>query len=209
MDRRTALKNLTLGMGYTVAAPTIMNILASCTDQSETWTANFLSEEEKHMVTHLSDVMLPTDELPGAIDVNIPQFIDQMYHNIETDSKKEVFRMGASYLAEAFLKTHQKPVLEGTKQDFQNLVGDYFDISDEASKKIMREQHKTLNTVSNERKETYCIYKFLLSVRYHTIFGYCTSEEVGENVLAYDPVPGVYNGCISLEDATNGRAWSL
>ena len=49
----------------------------------------------------------------------------------------------------------------------------------------------------------------LIGLRSITIWGFKTSEEIGEKVLAYDPVPGVYNGCISLKEATGGKAWSL
>jgi len=39
------------------------------------------------------------------------------------------------------------------------------------------------------------------------LFGYYTSEKVGEEILSYDPVPGVFQGCIPLSDV--GNAWSL
>jgi hypothetical protein len=32
---------------------------------------------------------------------------------------------------------------------------------------------------------------------------------VGEKVLAYDPIPASQKGCVSLEETTNGKAWSL
>jgi len=35
------------------------------------------------------------------------------------------------------------------------------------------------------------------------------SEVIGETVLAYAPVPGEQKGCVSIEEATGGRAWSL
>ncbi|MCB0631188.1 MAG: gluconate 2-dehydrogenase subunit 3 family protein [Saprospiraceae bacterium] len=41
------------------------------------------------------------------------------------------------------------------------------------------------------------------------IAGYFTSEEVGKNVLAYDPVPGAWIPCGDLEELTGGRNWSL
>ena len=40
-----------------------------------------------------------------------------------------------------------------------------------------------------------------------TVLGYFTSEQVGEQVMSYDPIPDTYQGCIPWED---GRAdWSL
>ena len=42
-----------------------------------------------------------------------------------------------------------------------------------------------------------------------TIWGYKTSEYVGEEVLAYLPVPGEYIACADTQELTKGKAWSL
>ncbi len=205
MNRRSALKNLTMSLGYTVAAPTIFNMFASCTAEVETWKPLFLSPEEKHMVTHLMDSILPTSDTPGALDINIPQFLDLMYYDIEKKEKQELFRKGAAIFAKKF----NMPILEGKKEDFEKSLSSYFNISEEDSKSILKDQKLSLEKVNDDKIENYTLYKFLLSVKYYTLFGYFTSEEVGENVLAYDPIPGNYQACISVNEATGGRAWSL
>lgn len=209
MNRRNALKNLSLSLGYVVAAPTIINLFASCTAQQEGWTPLFLSENEKHIVTHLVDIILPSSDTPGALDVNIPQFLDLMYHDIELETKKTAFRKGAEIFSNDFLKANDKTVLKGSKSEFKIIASKYFDVSEEASKQIFNIQNSKIKEITVKDQDSYYLYKFLLSVRYYAIFGYCTSEKVGKEVLAYDPIPGAYNGCISLEEATNGRAWSL
>jgi len=50
------------------------------------------------------------------------------------------------------------------------------------------------------------IYKFLFAVRNYSLFGYYTSKEVGEEILNYDLIHGIYLPCISLEEI--GNAWS-
>ena len=40
------------------------------------------------------------------------------------------------------------------------------------------------------------------------LVGYFTSTEVGEKVLAYDPIPGRFEGCVPLA-SLGGKAWSL
>lgn len=42
-----------------------------------------------------------------------------------------------------------------------------------------------------------------------SIWTYKTSEKIGEKVLAYDLIPGKLQGCISLEEATGSKVWSL
>jgi hypothetical protein len=47
------------------------------------------------------------------------------------------------------------------------------------------------------------------SLRGLTIWGFKTSEFIGEEVLAYLPVPGEYIGCGDLQELTGGKAWSI
>jgi hypothetical protein len=44
-------------------------------------------------------------------------------------------------------------------------------------------------------------------IRSATVLGYFTSEQVGRNVLLYDPVPGRYDGCIPIEQVGR-RNWT-
>ncbi|TGV03513.1 gluconate 2-dehydrogenase subunit 3 family protein [Flavivirga rizhaonensis] len=210
MNRRSALKNLTMSLGYTVAAPTLFNMLASCTANAETWSPVFLSSEEKYMVIHLVDIILPaSDNTPGALDVNIPQFLDLMYHDIEKKENQELFRKGANIFAKKLTNKFNLNVLDGKKEDFEKSLSSYFNVSKEETENILKEQRLPLTKVDDSKMENYILYKFLLSVKYYTLFGYFTSEKVGEDVLAYDPIPGNYQGCISINEATGGRAWSL
>ena len=207
MNRRDALKNLSMRLGYVVAAPTLLRMLASCTSEAKIWSPVFLSAEEKYIVTHLVDIILPSTDTPGALDVNVPQFLDMMYKDIEKESKQKLFKHGARIFIEKFKKMFNVPVLEGKKQDFEKLFAVYFDISEDETQEILRQQEIKTNEVSREGMAAYLLYKFLLSIRYYTLFGYYTSEKVGEEILNYDPNPGVYNGCVPLEEI--GNAWSL
>lgn len=207
MNRRTALKNLTLSIGYAVAAPTLFSMLSSCTAEAETWKPVFLSLDEKHMVTNLVDIILPTSNIPGALDVNVPEFIDKMYKEIELAPKQKIFQNGASVFAEKFKDMFGKNISKGSKEEIQTLFASYFDLSPEAQKSIVQEQQITEDNISEDRKSAFLMYQFLFSVRYYTLFGYYTSKKVGTEVLNYDPVPGVYKGCIPVEEV--GNAWAL
>lgn len=210
MNRRTALKNLTMSLGYTVTAPTIFNMLSSCTAEAETWVPLFLSPEEKHMVTHLVDIILPASDTPGALDVNVPQFIDLMYNDIENEENQDIFKKGASFFTEKFRSQFASEAIEGDKNQFETLLESHFNISDEETEAVLKEQKLPIEEIADSQMENYTLYKFLLSVKEYTLFGYFTSEKVGEDVLNYDPVPGVFIGCTTVDEATtNGRAWSL
>ena len=211
MNRRTALKNLTMSLGYTVAAPTIFNILSSCSAEADAWVPLFLSPEEKHMVTHLVDVILPASDTPGALDVNVPQFLDLMYNDIEKKENQQIFKKGASLFAKNFKSQFaSESIIEGNKNQFETLLASYFNISDEETQAVLEEQRLPLEDIADLQMENYALYKFLLSVKEYTLFGYFTSEKIGEDVLNYDPVPRAFIACTTVDEATtNGRAWSL
>ncbi|WP_111706786.1 gluconate 2-dehydrogenase subunit 3 family protein [Lutibacter citreus] len=207
MNRRLALKNLTLGLGYAIAAPTIFNMLSSCTADLETWKPLYFTEEQKYMVTNLVAIILPMSEIPGGLDVNVPQFIDLMYNDVEKESNKKFFQKGAKEFQSMFEEKFDKNILNGTNIEFQELFETYFKLSEKETKQVLRRQRIKEKAVSSENKPLYYMYKFLFAIRYYAVFGYVTSEKIGEEVLSYDPVPGVYKGCVPLEEI--GNAWSL
>ncbi len=208
MDRRTALKNLSLSIGYVVSVPTMMNMLSSCTSDPVSWKPLFLNESEKKSISHLVDIIIPSsDELPGALDVNVPQFIDKMYKDVETQEKQNQFREGASFFASKFESKFNKNIKKGNKDEIKELFETYFKLSEKEQKEVLKNLYKKESDVNSNDKENYLIYKFLFSVRYYSLFGYYSSEKVGEEVLNYDPIPGKYEACVPLKDI--GNAWSL
>ena len=50
--------------------------------------------------------------------------------------------------------------------------------------------------------------EFLNHLKYLTIMAYVGSEEIGENVLMYDPVPTAYY-CGDLQEISGGKSSSL
>lgn len=207
MDRRSALKSLTMSLGYAVSAPLVMNIFTSCSENSIIWKAKFLSEKEQLLVSFLVDIILPKSDVVGGLDVNIPQFLDLMYHDVETENNQKLFKNGAEVFAKKFEEKYEVSVMKGNRNEFETLLSEYLDVSSEDEKSILEFQNRSLINVSRDKMELYNLYKFLLSVRYYVIFGYCTSKEVGEEVLSYDPIPGEYKGCIPVEEV--GNTWSI
>ncbi len=52
-------------------------------------------------------------------------------------------------------------------------------------------------------------FNFINTIRQLTITAFKGSEYIGKNVLIYRPIPGEQKGCVDLEEATGGRAWSI
>jgi len=207
MNRRKALKNLSLRIGYVISAPALMNMITSCTQDPVTWQPTFLTGQQKNMVMHLVDIILPNSNIPGGLDVNIPEFIDKMYKDVETESRQEIFSNGSDVFSERFQKMFDKDIEKGNKEEIQQLFSSYFDLSETESNRVMMEQRIAENKINIERKDDYVMYKFLFSVRSYSLFGYYTSEKIGKEVLNYDPIPGGYEPCIPLSGI--GNAWTL
>ena len=206
MDRRTALKNITLSLGYAVATPTVLSLLQSCKSNVATWVPLFFTPSQGHMITQLTDIILPKTNIAGALDVNVPEFMDKMFNDIAAEEEKDNIKEGANAFAAAFQNVYKKDALDGSKKEYEKLLKKYFDISEE-EKKAVFEMQNTEESITEEERNTYLIYKFLLATREYTLFGYYTSELVGETILSYDPVPGTWESCIPIEDV--GNAWSL
>jgi len=51
-------------------------------------------------------------------------------------------------------------------------------------------------------------YTFANELRDLATWAYKSSEKVGEEVLAYLPIPGEYIACGDLQELTGGKAWS-
>lgn len=206
MDRRTALKNITLTFGYAVATPTVLGVLQSCKSNVVTWVPLFFTPSQGYMVTQLVDIILPSTNIAGALDVNVPEFMDKMLQDIAPEDQKNLIKEGANAFEKEFQNVYKKVALDGSKSEYEKLLKFYFDISEE-EKAAVFEMQNTEESIKEEELNTYLIYKFLLAMREYTLFGYYTSELVGETILSYDPVPGTWESCIPIEDV--GNSWSL
>lgn len=207
MDRRAALKNISLSFGYTIATPTLLGILQSCTSDVATWTPVFFSKTEGHMITQLADIILPATDIAGALDVNVPEFMDKMYDEIVGDDAKSTMKEGATAFASEFNSVFGKDASKGSKKEFEQLLETYFKIPSDQQSKISNILKEDKSSLEGSKLNTFLVYKFLTETRRYTLYGYYTSEHVGENILSYDPIPGHLEACIPVEDV--GNAWSL
>ena len=207
MNRREALKGLTLGMGYVVAVPTVISMLESCAAETETWPAVFLTDKEKHVVVQLVDIILPATDIPGGLDVNLPQFVDMMCKDVMKASDQEMFHQGSQVFAERFKEKFNKDIIKSKKKEVLALFSGYFDKSPEETSIILRKQSVSLKEIPVEELQDYLMYKYLMAVRTFSLLGYYTSEKIGTEVLSFDPIPGVLQGCIPVSEV--GNAWTI
>ena len=190
MERRDALKNLGKAFGFAVATPTVLSILQGCSSsEGLAWAPQFFSSEESSFLVKAIDVILPATDTPSASEVNVHVFIDKLiaecYDAEAQERVKSQLTAFASFVTESTGASSLAAVSEANLVDsFTTLFGD----RDES--------------ISSDA------YAFAGDLRSMTISAYKGSEYIGENVLAYLPVPGEYIACDDLQTLTGGKAWS-
>lgn len=193
MKRREVLKGLGLSAGYVLSSPVVMSILQSCQNEGEniSWAPEFFSKEEGEIVKNLVDLILPkTEAVPGAAEINVHKFIDVYLARVASKNKQGLYRSGLSEV----LNELDKPLQKLKTRDYDALLS-----------KFLKFKMVGPDTESKGK----LVERILFDLRGMTVWVYKTSEEIGESILAYDPIPGVYRGCISLNETTGGKAWSL
>ncbi|TYA74776.1 gluconate 2-dehydrogenase subunit 3 family protein [Seonamhaeicola marinus] len=198
MKRRDALKNIGLSLGYAAVAPSALSILQSCTSEAEKWVPQFLSIEQGEVVKSLVDLILPkTESSPGALDVNVPEFIDLLAFKSYNEEAQSKFLEEINAIVSELIKG--KPaefqIKDLKTEDYDALLASYL--------KTKPEDRKDYNT--NQK----LIFKGLNGLRSRAVWAFKNSEVVGEEILAYNPVPGNQKGCMDVNEATKGKGWSL
>lgn len=193
MDRREALKRTAWLMGGVVSAPAIMGVLNGCTAKPDIdWKPVYLNEDQAAIVTEVSEIIIPRTDTPGAKDVGVPSFIDQVLKEVYASEDQEWFTNG----------------LQAFNEEANKVYGDDFlDLDEEDRKAFVTKVHGV--AVETERATKPAPKRpFILMMKELTMLGYFTSEPGATQLLQYVPVPGAYNGCIPLSEAGNGRTWA-
>ena len=80
IGRRTLLRRLGLALGGVATAPLASALLSGCRTPSDLDAYEYaaLDADQQRTLSALVDHILPATDTPGASDVGVPQFIDQM-----------------------------------------------------------------------------------------------------------------------------------
>lgn len=200
MERRDALKNIGLSFGAITMSSTLASLVQSCSTGEATWIPKFFSVDEAELVEKTLALILPTTpEIPGASELNLAQFIDGFIDIISKQEEKEEMKAGIGlFLSTTLTSTGKEEVSDLSSEDIDGRLAYYLN-ADAAQQKAW----------NDEKGDDASNFSILKSLRSRGIWAFKISQEIGENVLAYAPVPGEQKGCIDLQEATGGKAWSL
>jgi len=197
MDRRSALKKAGVLAGSAVAMPSLISLLQSCTSENRLdWQPLFFTETEAKTISVLVDTILPRTDTPGALDVKSDIFIDKVIARTYDEEAQNKMRADIA----AFNSDCEK-----------NFGGNFIQLNASDREKVLQAAEKNSGKFSPGvwgtavgKQEPIGFYR---SIKSMAIWAYFSSEEIGKNVLAYDPIPGTYEPCIPVSEV--GNRWSL
>src|SRR5690606_26154381 len=152
-------KGLGLSLGYIIATPTILSMLQSCSTKAEKWIPIFHSDKQAFVLESLVDLILPkTKDTPGALDVNVPKFIDLYASKSLTDEDKEIYKLGLdAVMAELGISNEpldpEQPITLKT-EDFDAILSKYLRISKEQRLAYIKEEHLVFMTLLKIRDQS-------------------------------------------------------
>jgi hypothetical protein len=179
ISRREAIRRAALAAGV-VLAPDWLSIVDRARPAAQ---ASHLAPAQAAIVSAVAERILPRTDTPGAIDVGVPAFIDLLYGEFMSPAERQLLIEGL---------TRVESIAKSTGG------ASYTSLTPGAQDSILRAIAKD----EEGRPQS-----FFALIRSATILGYFTSEQVGRNVLHYDPVPGAYDGCVPI-DQVGRRSWT-
>jgi len=198
MDRREALKKIGLSFGVVITTPLLLH---RCINVSTTY---FFNEIEVQLLSDTADVIIPgTSELPKASDVGVAEYMDHYIADIVDDDEQKKLKSFMHQYIRAI--SPEKPIEYWVEQSFSSVL----EIKESWKEEINNYEKLLANGSEASISNEVAIFALLTNLQSLMIRAYRGSELVGEQYLAYDPIPGRQVGCIDLEEATGGRIWSL
>ena len=191
MDRRKALRSIGTGIGAIAVTPSVVSLFQSCQSVA-TYTPVFISENDFKIVSNLMEMIIPKTDIPGAVELKLPEFVDAYIDAVWDEEEKTDF----TETWEVFISSSIKAAGKENENDLSAADWD-------------AQLAKYLKPGNDLPADEILASQFVNQLRSLTVNAFKTNEFIGEEVLAYAPIPGEQKGCVDLMEATGGKAWSL
>ncbi|AKD57200.1 gluconate 2-dehydrogenase subunit 3 family protein [Spirosoma radiotolerans] len=167
MNRREALSRVSLMLGGTLSAPTLLAFdrWNQMTPESRVNSPSILNEEQREIMARVAERIIPKTDTPGAIDVGVPAFIELM-------------------LREGYTKPVQDTFLTG----LGDLAGKGF-LTASADQQTTLLKQVEAQTLANAKAGSVSFWQLIKEL---TVWGYFTSEAGIKSSFDYQPIPGKF-----------------
>jgi len=183
ISRREAIKNTALILGVSLPLSHLKSAMSVFEIDEIDYKAGFFARKNYILLTRIADLIIPRTDTAGAADIGVHRFIDTMLSEWASVKTQEKYRSGLNSIDKLAIDSHRKS---------------FIDCSVDEQTKILTglDDHPEKNAQSN----------FFSELKWFVISGYYTSEYGGSVELRYDPMPGQYRGCTTLNE--DDRVWS-
>jgi hypothetical protein len=178
-DRRSFLRGTSALMAHASFPRVLAGFLAGCaTADAAPAKPIFFSRADMDRVTALVDLILPATDSPAASEARTHEFVDAALSACATSKQQSTFRAGLAAL-----------------------VADGFDKAN-TQQRIALLQRRATKDVTLPYDDS-----FFKILKDYTLTGYFHSEIGATRALAYERVPGGYQGDIAL--TAEQKAWAI
>ncbi len=196
MKRNEFLKNTAATLGLAISTSSMSAIFVSCAKEAKlNWKPIFLKSNQAATIAEIAETILPKTKTPGAKDLAVPQFIDKMLNDTFDKNGQNEFVKGLETFESQCDSKYGKPFIELSQKEREEFL-----MIQEAENPKSGMSLWGINLEPNAAPAT-----FYKNVKNLTLFGFYTSQQIGEKVLAFDPVPGPYIACMSY---SGENAWN-
>lgn len=200
MDRRRVLKKIGYGSAAMIVSPQIINMLHSCKSNVNKHLPIFFANNQFQFVSKIMNLVLPKTDIPGAIELKLPEFLDNYIVVVMNQNDKEtILRRTNNFI---------KLILNETKKNGSMEINSN-DLNTQLKKYLLASDKQIESWEEAPRSQELEVYNYLIQIRSLTLNAFRLNEYIGEKVLAYDPIPGERKVCLDLKKTTGGKRWSL
>jgi len=151
-------------------------------------------DNHQSMIADLAEVIIPRTDTPGAKDAGVGSFVTRMVKE-QCDRKTQNNFIDGLKDVESYTSDHySKRFSDLTLSQQQEIVTRFQQKGKPYPGLVGKVEHKFLGK------------SFFTTLKEATVIGYCTSKAGATQQLAYDYIPGSYNGCMPV--APNQKAWA-
>jgi hypothetical protein len=180
MNRRHLLKGMGVVALYSSFPAILSEFISSCNSNDKISRAGFFSETEFDLLGQVCDIILPRTSTPGALDIQLPHFIEKVVKDCMSKDDGQLIKKGLNDLSTANGKTFSS-LAEGEK------------------KQLIK------TTDENAFKDDPSTAWFRI-IKKLALIGYFTSQEGMTKALRYVKVPGDYKACIPYKKGDKAMA---
>ncbi len=150
--------------------------------------------EHKALIADLAETIIPKTNTPGAKDVKAEEFIISLIKSGADKKTQNNFIEGLKETEEYSMDRFQKKFTELSVPQQIIVV------------KQFSEKGKNFSGLLGKAKNKFLGKSFFDILKYYTTVAYCTSRQGATETLAYEYIPGRYNGCVGL--SANQKSWA-